>query len=176
MVTYFNEVFKIKKEEVKKKRLQILYKTTVGTIEMHQIQCPTCKTKGSFIRWGTYSRMVIGYGYEETINIQRLYCKNCLGTHAILLAFMVPYSRFIIDIHIAIAQAKNDDELFSICAAIGGEHYDWGRYNKRQYRKYWKERLRAHKIAFDEKIVFRVFEKYARQYMQIRATINTLIH
>lgn len=60
--------------------------------------CPNCKSS-KLIRWGKYERNVIGYGknnelQSEVITIQRVKCKSCGKTHALLPLGIIPYKQF----------------------------------------------------------------------------------
>ncbi|WP_424945044.1 DUF6431 domain-containing protein [Breznakia blatticola] len=176
MVTKIIEEIKTFTEEICIKRtLKTIYAICLCTIEIHHIVCPSCGVVGEFIFWGYYTRMFVWEDILEEIRIQRIFCKSCRVTHSILLSCMVPYSRFSLSIHIRIVQCKDDQELFDTWYTIGCISFDRVRNIRSQYFKHWKERLTVLKIVFDERLVFRVFKGYGRQFMQIHATINSLV-
>ncbi len=75
------------------------------TIAMYQnmlnfgfLECPKCQAH-EFIRWGTYKRNVICFNENNQltshlITIQRVRCKECKMTHAILPFGVIPYKQF----------------------------------------------------------------------------------
>lgn len=58
-------------------------------------QCPNCETYGNLIRYGKYNRFLCVMENKEFIkikmHIQRVYCKFCGCTHAILPIEAIPY-------------------------------------------------------------------------------------
>lgn len=61
------------------------------------IKCPTCNSTEN-IKWGYYERNVIyevkGTLHAEVIKVQRLKCKGCNKTHALMPDGIVPYKQF----------------------------------------------------------------------------------
>ena len=60
------------------------------------LECPCCHSK-EYILWGFYERgityMKQAQIYSETVKIQRVRCKSCGKTHAILPFGIVPYKQ-----------------------------------------------------------------------------------
>jgi len=59
--------------------------------------CPNCSTTGELIRWGVYLRWCYSDEYEYELVIQRVRCKACARTHAVLPDFLHPYRRYALD-------------------------------------------------------------------------------
>ncbi len=59
--------------------------------------CPNCDTTGELIRWGVYIRWCYSGEYEYRLVIQRVRCKACDRTHALLPDFLHPYRRYALD-------------------------------------------------------------------------------
>lgn len=63
------------------------------------LECPNCHSH-DFIRWGHYERNVIFFSNDKTIiksttlKIQRVKCKSCNKTHALLPFGIIPYKQF----------------------------------------------------------------------------------
>ena len=69
-----------------------------NTSNFGYIECPNCKSS-HLIKWGKYDRNVIGYGEDgelesKVIVIQRVKCKSCNQTHALLPLGIIPYKQF----------------------------------------------------------------------------------
>jgi len=56
--------------------------------------CPSCSMCGCFIKHGTYQRWAGDAETDTRIGIQRLRCKACGHTHAILPHFLHPYRHY----------------------------------------------------------------------------------
>ena len=67
------------------------------------LECPCCHSK-EYILWGFYERgityMKQAQIYSETVKIQRIRCKSCGKTHAILPFGIVPYKQLTDEIFI----------------------------------------------------------------------------
>ena len=72
------------------------YDGIVGSIQLFNVTC-TCGTKGCLIRYGHYHRHVKLSSSLISLRIQRVWCKHCGTSHAILLSALVPYSQIILD-------------------------------------------------------------------------------
>ena len=57
-------------------------------------QCPSCGASHTLKRHGTYTRTVATEWGEERLSIQRVRCRACRRTHALLYDFLVPYRKF----------------------------------------------------------------------------------
>ena len=67
-------------------------------INFGYIECPHCHST-EIIRWGFYERNVIFFGTNNkleslVIKVQRVRCKSCLHTHALLPFGIIPYKQF----------------------------------------------------------------------------------
>lgn len=70
-------------------------------VNLPYLECPNCNST-NIIKWGSYNRN-INYLNEfiveyKIINIQRVKCKNCGKTHALIPYFIVPYRINTLDI------------------------------------------------------------------------------
>jgi len=78
-----------------KERIQIY----LNTVNFGYLGCPNCHSH-DLIRWGYYERNVIFFSSDEItiessiIKIQRVMCKGCDKTHALLPFGIIPYKQF----------------------------------------------------------------------------------
>ena len=54
------------------------------------MECPNCHSD-KLISYGKYERNIGIFNYYLKINIQRMRCKNCGMTHAVIPSFVIPY-------------------------------------------------------------------------------------
>lgn len=95
-----------------------------------RLECPCCHSK-EYIKWGFYERGVTymknGRIHSETVSIQRILCKSCNKTHAILPLGIVPYKQLTDEILISLLLDETIVEYFSD---------DMIRYYKKQFLTY----------------------------------------
>ena len=77
-------------------RLQLAYDKSIHSLRLMDIPCPYCGSKECLIFYGYYNRSFYDPvdGSIHPISIQRIYCKQCHHTHAILPTDLSPYRRF----------------------------------------------------------------------------------
>ena len=85
------------------KKINTNFKETIqnylNTVNFCHIECPNCHSH-NLIRWGTYERNVIFFSNNNNIlesnilKIQRIRCKSCGKTHALLPFGIIPYKQF----------------------------------------------------------------------------------
>lgn len=94
------------------------YTNDVNSLNIHSFECPHCHHQ-SLIKYGHYKRKVYCFGgYEAicTLVIQRLYCKHCHTTHALLPDCLITYSHFFLEDALMILESNDDDKHFlDIC-------------------------------------------------------------
>ena len=94
------------------------------------LECPCCHSK-EYIRWGFYSRGVTYFRknqiYSEVVKIQRIQCKSCGKTHAILPFGIVPYKQLTDEIFILMFLEELPSNPFT---------EETKQYYKKQYLKY----------------------------------------
>lgn len=100
------------------------------TLNFGVLECPNCHSS-DYIRWGTYERGVTYYKnqtiYSETIILQRIRCKSCGKTHALLSFGIVPYKQLTDEVIIDLLNDYNTF-LFSDHTIL---------HLKKQFRKYF---------------------------------------
>lgn len=89
-------ILSLRKSNIKFKETIQFY---LNTVNFGHLECPNCHSH-DLIRWGYYERNVIffssdGINIENTIlKIQRVMCKSCNKTHALLPLGIIPYKQF----------------------------------------------------------------------------------
>ena len=53
--------------------------------------CPACGAVGDYVRHGSYTRNFDDGSGEEAVTVDRVKCRNCGKTHALLWEGMIPY-------------------------------------------------------------------------------------
>lgn len=70
------------------------YAYILSKINISTITCPNCKKVHTLVFFGYYSRSIITNSGIVILDIQRVYCKHCHTTHALLPSSLVPYSQY----------------------------------------------------------------------------------
>lgn len=71
----------------------------INLINFGYLECPHCHSN-NIIKWGTYNRNVIFFSFDNislksfVFSIQRVKCKSCGKTHALLPFGVIPYKQF----------------------------------------------------------------------------------
>jgi len=115
------------------------------------------------------------------IVICRVKCHTCLGTHALLPSYVVPYSQILLDDQIDIIdsfESLGTDETITNIEPVNPQlDISHVRYLISQYIRHWQQRLLSQNITFDlplKKFIPSCFEANRRQFMQIKRTPNAL--
>lgn len=116
MLSHFLKFFNIDK-----------YYNFIKSLEPMMIEC-TCGCRGQCIKYGKYPRTVIYNGEKFTIYIQRIYCKHCKTTHAILPSYIIPYKHLSMEDAIYIIETYEEypnDSYDNEANIIINEYKDW---------------------------------------------------
>ena len=153
---------------------QDFYDSVVKNIQLHMVECP-CGKSGCQILYGHYGRKVKFMSELVTLLIQRVFCKECLHTHALLLSGMVPYSQ---------VPLEDQQEIIDCCEDqrpvehVLQRNYLIDESNVkhviRQYRRHWKQRLASIGATIKDALPVPCLSAYLRQFMQIHSTRNIL--
>lgn len=85
-------------------------------INFCSLQCPNCESH-EYILWGTYERGVTyfknGELTSEVIVIQRIRCKSCHKSHALLPFGIIPYKQLTDEVMIMLLSKDNDITYYS---------------------------------------------------------------
>ena len=155
---------------------QDFYDSVVEDIQLHMVECP-CGKSGCLIRFGHYTRMIKYMSELIPLMIQRVFCKECLHTHALLLSGMVPYSQVSLEDQQEIIGCLEDQQpvehILQRNFLIDESNV---KYIIRQYRRHWKERLISIGISIKDALTVPCLSTYLRQFMQIHSTRNILFY
>ncbi len=111
-------------------KFQEILKKYQEILNYSSLTCPCCKSN-EYIRWGFYERGVTyfknGKVFSKIILIQRILCKSCKKTHALLPIGIVPYKQLTAEVFISIFLNEIKEDIFS---------FDSIQLWKRQFKKY----------------------------------------
>lgn len=153
---------------------QDLYNHVTEQLPLHQVKCP-CGKSGCMIRYGRYQRFVKLLSELLPLSVQRLLCKACKKTHALIPSVLVPYSQITLEEQTAIIYCTENH--LSVSAILENNYLIdecHVKYILRQYRKHWKQRLIAIGLTLSVPLTEHCLSRYFRQFMQIRRTRNIL--
>ena len=139
-------------------------------IDTHALICPYCFSKHS-IKWGFYERGIIYYHnnniISKVINIQRIKCKSCNHTNALLPFGIIPYKQVTDEIIINVFLEEN---LLFYTGTISTWKTQFFKYHK-QYLSFFiknDESFFRNLIINKNLILSKYIEKYNKCFMQIR--------
>ena len=84
------------------------------------LTCPFCNSR-NIIRWGTYERNAIFFNEQENleskiVKIQRVKCKSCGHTHALLPFGIIPYKQFVSEVITKVLRENTIDSIINIAS------------------------------------------------------------
>ena len=154
------------------------YDDYMKALPLHRLECPYCGHSGCLIKHGTYTRRLKVGGILIVLRIQRVRCKECGKTHAVVPTCIVPYQWEMLEEQIAILlhwlSDKNYKEVMeknnlidesTVQAVI------------RRFRRHWQARLASERLSVkmdSEELVRGCFAHYGRQFLQISGVPNEL--
>ena len=164
--------------ELGKSITQEAYKKVLEELDIHRLECPCCGHAGCLIGHGHYQRGVKESGKLIKLQIQRLKCKECEKTHALLPSNIVPYTQVRVEEQVEIIRESEGKREYE---AIMARNYliDLSEIRAviRRYQKNWKEKLTSWGLEIKSsvtKLIRESFEHGKQQFMQIRRTANKL--
>lgn len=153
---------------------QNFYDQTIDTLQLHRVQC-TCGKKGCLIFHGHYRRNVKWLSDLIELVIQRVWCKDCGISHALIPSFLVPYSQIPLadqqEILDRVQSGKSMDAVMERNLLIDENNI---KYIIRQFKKHWEQRLLSIGRSVRDSLTIPCLAVYSRQFMQIRRTPNLL--
>lgn len=149
----------------------------IRLIQLHMVKC-TCGKSGCLIFYGHYKRNVKFMSELIPLSIQRVRCRECGHTHALIPSNLVPYSQIPLTDHREIicccSRNRPVDHILHRNYLIDESSV---KYIFRQFRRHWEQRLRSIRVEpEDDNLVTQCFSFYSRQFMQIHRTRNILFH
>lgn len=165
MIQVYTDSFKLSQD---------YYNRVIFSLPIRQLEC-SCGEAGSLTFYGFYNRKVKSDGDMIVLRIQRVKCKKCGKTHAILLTSLVPCSQI----------SLQDQQKIIYDASGPGRHSgvmernplvdeNNARHILRQFRKHWKERLLSLGLSVVDRLVRPCFLHFSMQFMQVRRIPNVL--
>lgn len=153
---------------------QNYYNQVIDDLQLNMVEC-TCGKKGCLIRYGHYRRSVKLVSGLLRLNVQRVWCRACEVSHALLPSLLVPYSQIILEDQQAILRCVEDGgSPVPIMERNNLIDENNVKYIIRQYRKHWRERIRSLGLSLSNGLAIRCIMAYSRQFMQIHRTRNQL--
>lgn len=153
---------------------QDLYKNLIDSLQLHLIEC-TCGKKGCLIFFGHYRRSVKYLSHTIHLHIQRVCCKECGKTNALLPSLLVPYSQIPLrdqqELLHAINSGSSPEPVMERNNLIDENHV---KYIFSQFKKHWKQRLLSLGVSLLEDLTPPCLAAFSRQFMQIHRTRNKL--
>ena len=153
---------------------QDLYKSLIDSLQLHMVEC-TCGKNGCLIFFGHYHRLVKYLSNTVHLYIQRVFCKECGKTNALLPSILVPYSQIPLPDQQEILHAMDSGlspELVMERNNLVDENHI--KYIFSQFKKHWKQRLRSLGLFLTDDLTSPCLMVFSRQFMQIHRTRNKL--
>jgi hypothetical protein len=137
------------------------YEKFINNLEASQLEC-TCGCKGSCIKHGKYKRKLKRNDKTTIIYIQRIYCKECKATNALLPKGIVPYQTLCLD-----------DMLETIETYEANPDFSYDNEAKRIIKRYntWKTKLASIKLTIKdgiEKIILFCAREFKACFLQTK--------
>lgn len=153
---------------------QKYYDTVINSLDYSLFKCPSCEHTGTTVH-GYYTRKLKTVYGVISLRVMRVKCSTCGKTHAVLLCSIIPYSPIPLKETIDIVSADNTKDYNQILELnISVDLSDIYRV-RRNYRLFWKERLKSHNIKIsDPDISQKCISLFRRQFMQISCTLCSL--
>ncbi len=153
---------------------QDYYNDIVFSLPLDRMEC-TCGESGSLIFYGFYKRSVKYDGTVLVLRIQRVRCRKCGKTHAILLSSLIPYSQISLQDQ---QQIIYDLSTTGSCSGVMDRNplidENNARHILRRFRRYWQERIRSLGFFVTDELVLPCFSHFSLQFMQIHRIPNIL--
>ena len=152
------------------------YNNLIANLQLHQLTC-TCGHSGCLSVHGYYTRSLKTPEGKLSFRICRVICSFCHHTHALLPSALVPFSQISLSEHAEIISChetkKEWEPLMSRNPSIDESNC---RYIIRSFLRHWKQRLLSEHIRLSDvsSLIRSCFSAFARQFMQIHCTPNTL--
>lgn len=139
------------------------YEYDMKNLNRFEVQC-SCGCRGSIIKYGTYSRDIIIDDKLVTIRIQRVYCKECGETHALMPVFIIPFDRRPLKYVLELIDILKNEK-------VNSADYELVKYQK--LFKQWEKNLKIINKSFNDEIFdLIVFSAYHFKRMFLQRALN----
>ena len=154
---------------------QKTYDNIISTIPFYSLKC-TCGLSGLLIGHGSYPRSIKIEGSKTALTIQRVRCKACDRTHAILLSSMIPYSQISLEDQLDIIKDDSIPKGQKMMERNPSIDENNVQSILLQFQRHWKQKILSQGIslALSSDLVQQCFCSFNRQFMQIKTTPNIL--
>lgn len=152
------------------------YDKTVNSIPFHQLTC-TCGHSACLTIHGYYDRRVKSGDHSIKLHICRVKCSHCNKTHALLPAFLVPYSQVSFPDQTAIISCyESSGDYSEIMDKTPSIDENCIHSIIRRYLLHWFQRVLSAQLSISNSLSFikLCFLHFSRQFMQIKSTPNIL--
>lgn len=150
------------------------YDDAMNQVDTACLTCP-CGCSGSLVRHGSYRRCVKAGGGKSLLKVQRVLCRICGCTHALLPSALVPYSQIPLADQVAVAEAYEEGGNVSDILRSNPELDERTPFKLiRIYLAFFRERLRAERIRLRPlaELTEKCLSLFGKQFMQIKNTPN----
>lgn len=151
------------------------YDLALDELQLHTVKC-TCGKSGCLIRYGHYRRYVIVMSEYLALIVQRVRCKECGTSHALLPSFLVPYSQVPLadqqDILKCLENGTSPETVMERNLLVDENNV---KYIIRQFRRHWEQRILSLGLSLKDSLVIPSLTVFSRQFMQIHRTRNILL-
>lgn len=156
--------------------IQNKYDDFISSLQFHQLTC-TCGHSACLTVHAYYYRTLKILPHPVRMRICRVRCSVCGKTHALMPAFIVPYSQISLPDQAQIVRHYQEDRDYS--AILGRCPYiDENNIKSviRNFIRHWQERLRSDTIPLTplDDLIAGCFRHHKYQFMQIKKTVNIL--
>lgn len=151
------------------------YDLAVDQLQLHMVKC-TCGRSGCLIRYGHYRRHVKFMSDLLCLIVQRVWCKECGTSHALIPSVLVPYSQIPLEdqqeILECVENGVSPEPVMDRNILIDENNV---KYIVRQFRRHWKQRILSLGLSLKEQLTIPSLAVFSRQFMQVHRTRNILI-
>lgn len=149
---------------------QKYYDKLISLIDLLLLICPHCSHTGVTVHC-YYDRLVKTKNGIFKLLVLRVRCRFCKKTHAILPDAIVPYSSVTLEDTITIILSESSESNENpLQKNLFLDYSDVYRV-RRNFKKFWKDRLVSFGLQIDNQISQRCIETFRRQFMQIHCTL-----
>lgn len=152
------------------------YDKTINSLQFHQLTC-SCGHSACLTIHGYYDRSVKSEDHSVSFHICRTKCSCCNKTHALLPAFLVPYSQVSFPDQAAIISCyENSGDYSEIMDNAPAIDENCIHSIIRRYLLHWLQRVLSAHLSVSPSYAFiqSCFSHFSRQFMQIKRTPNVL--
>lgn len=153
---------------------QDLYDNTINSLQFHQLTC-TCGHSACLTIHGYYDRSIKSEDHSVRLHICRVKCSHCNCTHALLPAFIVPYSQVSFPDQAAIISCYENSCGFSdIMEKTPSIDENCIHSVIHRYVRHWIQRILSENLSISPSLSFirLCFLHFGRPFMQIKRTPN----